>query len=147
MKVFVKKLRPNAEIPARKHSDDYCYDVKAAAVEWKNDAYVYYTGLAFEIERPVNYKGNLCLEIRCRSSISDTGLVMSNGVGTIDEGYRGEVTGIFYHINRNLQPYVTGDRFAQICLSNGDEIEFVEVDKFYSQGTRGTEGNGSTGRK
>lgn len=142
----MKKLRANAELPERKHSDDYCYDVKAAAVEWKKDAYVYYTGLAFEIERPLGYMGNLCLELRSRSSISDTGLIMSCGIGTIDEGYRGEVTGIFYHINRNYQPYVAGERFAQLCLSNGEPIEWVEVEELPTIGTRGVNGNGSTGK-
>lgn len=152
MKVYVKKLREDAELPRQKYADDYCYDVKAADVSYYCNTYTYYTGLAFEIRRPWYYrmfgwlfKNKICLELRSRSSIWETGLAMSNGLGTIDEGYRGESKGVFYHVNPCGKPYKKGERFAQLCLSNGKPIEWVLVDRLPSEGTRGEKGYGSTG--
>lgn len=146
MRVFVKKMRENAVIPYRTHEDDYCYDVTVAAMKWEDGCYHYWTGLAFMIERPEGFTDNIGLEFRSRSSICDTGLILTNGIGTIDEGFRGDVKGVFYHIVTTKQPYKIGDRFGQINLTNGEPIEFVEVDEFPNQGSRGIEGYGSTGK-
>ena len=72
-------------------------------------------------------------------------MVLSNCYGTIDEGYRGEVSAVFYHINTNLPRYRVGDRIGQINLGFTQPMEFEVVDNL-APTDRGANGYGSTGR-
>ena len=103
MKVKVKRLNELAELPKKAHESDFCYDVVAVSEEevapnvWK-----YGLGLAFQVERDNQNPIDICIDFRPRSSVWKTGMVLSNSLGTIDEGYVGEVSAVFYHINTNL---------------------------------------------
>lgn len=148
MKVKIKKLNPNAVIPFKKHKEDFCYDVVATSKEKiAPRTYKYGLGFALQIERDIDYKdGNLILDIdlRPRSSIYKTGMILSNCTGTIDEIYIGEVSAVFYHVIEELQEYNVGDRIGQIKLGFTSPIEFEEVDTL-SETERGEGGYGSTG--
>ena len=148
MRVIVEKLVNNAQIPKKAHQSDFCYDVYATSVEevepgiWK-----YGIGLAFQIDdiRPDLRNINLSIDLRPRSSVWKTGLVLCNSVGTIDELYRGEVCAYFYEVISGKEKYKIGDRIGQIKLGFTLPIEFKDgyVDK---DTERGASGFGSTGK-
>ena len=80
-----------------------------------------------------------------RSSIYRKDLFLTNAVGVIDAGYRGEVTAKFKSTSQRLPTsYNVGDRVAQLIVIPIPEIEFVEADKL-SDTVRGAGGYGSTG--
>ena len=138
-KVRIKLLDPEAKIPIRFNETDACYDVYATSVKYiGHNRYEY--GLGFSLELPPNTQ----LDMRPRSSIYKTGLVLSNSVGTGDEDYRGEYKAIFYHLVPTLPPYSVGDRILQIQLRSREDIEFVTVDEVGNT-ARGGGGFGSTG--
>lgn len=146
--VKVKILNDNAKVPTKAHSSDFCYDCIAVSEEeiapntWK-----YGLGLAFEIDRKsCHYVDNdldLSIDARPRSSIWKTGMVLSNCTGTVDEGYRGEVCAIFYHVFPDRPRYKVGDKIVQIKLGDAEHIVFEEVDELSST-ERGSGGFGST---
>ena len=154
MKVKVKKLHPDAVIPSYAKPGDAGMDL--VAVSRNIDEYgnlVYGTGLAFEI--PEGYVGL----VFPRSSISKKGLQLTNSVGVIDSGYRGEVTakfkGSFTAFRKDLNGegayalckgniYDVGERIAQMIIIPYPQIEFEEVDEL-SETERGCGSYGSTG--
>ena len=140
--VKVKKLNPAAEMPKQSHKWDAGWDLTAVRVEriGKNRVKVY-SGIAVEI--PEGYQG----ELRARSSIhkKDGEVILSNCVGTIDAGYRGEVMAVFYCSDLCKLPFAVGERFAQLVIMPVPDVVFLEVDTL-SESDRGTGGYGSTGR-
>ena len=81
-----------------------------------------------------------------RSSMgSRTPLRLSNSVGIIDAGYRGNLCA--YVDNIKTFPYTVnrGDRLVQICSPNLEPISFSIVNQL-SESQRGVGGFGSTGR-
>lgn len=174
MKVKVKKINDKAVLPYKKYDEDFCYDVVATSCEEvEPNIYKYGLGLAFQIERgleeievytrfvrddecEVGYIAprkmdlmrsplNLSIDLRPRSSVWQTGMVLSNCEGTIDESYTGEVSAVFYHIMPNMPKYEVGDRIGQIKIGVTFPIEFVEVEEL-DKTARGDGGYGSTGR-
>lgn len=147
MKINIKKLHPAAVIPAKAHGGDFCYDVTATSrEEIAPNVYRYGLGFAVEIVKPWEYRHtSLSLDFRPRSSVWKTGLVLSNCVGTIDEGYRGEICAVFYHVVKELPPYEVGDRIGQIKIGVTTPAEFAEVEEL-NDTERGGNGYGSTGR-
>jgi dUTP pyrophosphatase len=161
MNVRIKLLNDKAVVPAKKYGSDFCYDVTATSCEEiAPDVYKYGTGLAFQIvrgqepleganpEKWLNFqKSNIRLSIdaRPRSSVWKTGLVLSNCEGTIDEDYRGEVSFVFYHVNKSLPIYKVGDRIGQIKLGLTLPIDFDLV-CFLDDTERGDGAYGSTGK-
>ena len=139
MKVNFKKLNTNAVIPEYAKPGDAGMDLVATSADV--DQYgniVYGTGLAVEI--PQNYVGL----IYPRSSNSKTDLYLTNHVGVIDSGYRGEVMFKFRPIQKNPKLYSIGDRIGQLVIMPYPTIEPVEVEEL-SETERGTGGFGSTG--
>lgn len=150
MKVKIKKLHPNAVIPFKKHKEDFCLDcVAVSCEEVAPNIYKYGLGFAIEIDRASDEAliedTLLSIDIRSRSSVWKTGMVLSNGSGTVDESYRGEVSAVFYHIMPNMPKYEIGDRICQLKIGCSIVIEFEETETL-SETERGAGGYGSTGR-
>ena len=148
MKVNVKKLAENAVIPTYSKHGDAGMDLTATSKSYDDDGNVCYgTSLAFEI--PNGFVGFLFP----RSSNAKKDLILSNSVGVIDSGYRGEVMFKFkpsdyFAINRNDvfgdgEIYKIGDRIGQIIIMPIPHIEFNLVDEL-STTDRGVGGFGST---
>lgn len=95
LKVKIKKLHPNAVIPTYAKPGDMGMDITAISIEYdeKIDCYVYHTGLAFEV--PEGYG----MFIFPRSSNRKTNSYLTNSVGVLDSGYRGELLLCFKHRN------------------------------------------------
>ena len=79
-----------------------------------------------------------------RSSISKTPLRMSNSIGLIDGGYRGEIIAMVDNIKQTDYSVSSGDRLFQLVAMDGSPISFELVSEL-SDTTRGTGGFGSTG--
>ena len=156
LKVKIKKLHPQSVIPFYSKNGDAGMDLVAISKEYDGDGNtVYGTGIAFEI--PKGYVGLLFP----RSSNAKTDLRLTNSVGVLDSGYRGEV--MFKYRNDNFSnmsdnykvhlfngniaftnEYNVGDRIGQILILPYPEINFLEVDEL-SETERGEGGYGSTG--
>ena len=137
--VKIKLLHPDAQLPIRFNETDACYDVYAVSKNYiGHNRYEY--GLGFSLELPTNTQ----LDIRSRSSIYKTGLILSNSIGTGDEDYRGEYKAIFYHVNTDLPEYNVGDRILQIQLRSREDVNFV-VSNELNVTNRADGGHGSTG--
>ena len=80
-----------------------------------------------------------------RSSIVKTPLRMSNSVGIIDAGYRGEIIACVDNIKNEPYTITQGDRLFQICAGNLEPIVFKLVEEL-SNTQRGSGGFGSTGQ-
>lgn len=147
MKVKIKKLYKDSILPTKAHATDAGFDLYAHNVMRDNQAnLVYTTGVAMEI--PQGYVGL----IFPRSSISRKDLILTNCVGVIDSGYRGEISFKFKRVNFVEQQdgllendYLKGERIGQIIIMPYPEIEFVEVDEL-SDSERGVGGYGSSGK-
>lgn len=141
MKVRIKKLIDSAVLPSKAHADDAGFDLVAISVEEdrKRNIVSYGTGLAFEI--PKGYVGL----IFPRSSVYKHQISLSNCVGVIDSGYRGEVSFKFRIEQPHISRYTVGDRIGQLIIMPYPEIEFEEVEDL-SETERGTGGYGSSGR-
>jgi len=100
------------------------------------------TGLACAI--PEGWEG----QIRCRSSLGKKGMILPNGVGTIDADYRGELKVLATWIGSGDEFHVEkGERIAQLLFAPVPLVHIAEVD--YEQLTsteRGEGGFGSSGQ-
>lgn len=141
MNIKIKKLVEEAIIPSYAKPGDACMDLTAISkkiVDEGTYGYIEYGfGLAFEI--PENH----VMFIFPRSSISNTGLILSNAVGVVDSGYRGEVRARFKWIPETRQ-YDVGDRVAQFLVLERSPMIMEVVDEL-SETVRGNGGFGSTG--
>ena len=166
MRVKIKRITTTAILPTKAHSTDAGYDLYAdSRTDDSNGKTVYGTGVAIEI--PQGYVGL----VFPRSSIAKKDLLLSNAVGVIDSGYRGEIMTKFKptHITANplklwwqifaikrqtvsletihihREEYALGERIAQLIIMPYPEVEFEEVDEL-SDSDRGKNGYGSTGK-
>lgn len=136
IKIKIKKLKKEAIIPKYALNGDAGMDV-VAITKNETEKYVEYgTGLAFEI--PKNY---VCL-IFPRSSICNKDLVLSNCVGVLDSGYRGELRLRFKKFGH--EAYNVGDKVGQIVIFPFPKIVFEETNTLSST-QRNENGFGSTG--
>ena len=141
MKIKVKRLNELAMLPTKAHATDAGFDLYATSKTYDNDGNVVYgCGLAFEI--PEGYMGL----IFPRSSNAKKSLLLSNSVGVIDAGYRGEVTAKFKRLYPISQgEYAIGERFAQLIVMPIPAVELEEAEEL-SESERGVGGYGSSGK-
>lgn len=140
MKVKIKKLHPNAVKPKYAKENDAGMDLVATEIINETLSQITYgTGLAMEIP-----DGMVGL-IFPRSSIRNMGLELSNSVGVVDAGYRGEIQATFNKNGVTDEFYKVGDRIMQIVIVPHPLVQFVEVDEL-TESSRGAGGFGSTGK-
>jgi dUTP pyrophosphatase len=73
------------------------------------------------------------------------GVTVVNAPGTVDAGYRGEVSVLLVNLDpRSAVDLSRGDRIAQLVVQRVDRARFVEVDRLPGS-ARGDGGYGSTG--
>ena len=80
-----------------------------------------------------------------RSSISKTPLRMSNSIGLIDGGYRGEIMAMCDNIKTESYMAEKGQRLFQLVATDSSPIHYELVEELQMT-TRGTGGFGSTGK-
>ena len=87
-------------------------------------------------------------QIRCRSSLGKKGMIMPNGLGTIDSDYRGELKVLATWIGEGDSFTVAaGERIAQLLFAPVPLVTLVEttMDNL-DQTERGSGGFGSSGK-
>lgn len=121
MKIRFKRLTATAVAPTRAHESACGFDLTATSVkkdEYGN--YVYGTGIAVEI--PEGF-GGFCFQ---RSSVCKKTIILTNCVGVIDSGYRGEILFKFKPLTSNFEVYKVGERIGQLVILELPKVEFEE---------------------
>lgn len=147
-------------LPAYQTEGAACCDLHIKSIEIKGHRMICHTGL--HVALPEGYE----MEIRPRSNLTKTKLIIANSPGTVDADYRGEIlvifeaiddTNLFPYYNNYINnavtseshfPYGIGDRCAQLLIRRYEEIAWQEVDALEELGEtkRGHGGHGSTGK-
>lgn len=140
MKVKLKKLNENVKLPVYAKTGDAGLDIKATRIESENNYSITY-GTDLCIEIPFGYVGL----IFPRSSIRNYDLVLSNCVGVVDSGYRGEIMATFKKTKLDGMYYDVDDKIMQIIILPYPSIEFEFTDEL-SETERGKGGFGHTGK-
>jgi dUTP pyrophosphatase len=144
--VKIKKLHDNAVIPTYAKPGDAGMDLVATSII-SNTTFDITYGLGVALEIPEGFVGL----IFPRSSIRKTDLSLTNCVGVVDSGYRGELQATFKKvygkndIRIDEMDYKVGDRVAQIMIIPYPRVNFVESTNL-SETDRGVGGFGSTGK-
>ena len=137
----IRRLRPDATLPARAYSGDAGVDLAACErVELgPGERATVPTGLAVAI--PEGHAGF----VQPRSGLAArNGLTIVNTPGLVDSGYRGELQVILLNTDRE-QTFVVepGMRIAQLVVVPVAEVELEEVDELPAS-ERGVRGFGSS---
>ncbi|HEI0612396.1 TPA: dUTP diphosphatase [Escherichia coli] len=137
----IKRLTPDAVIPAYASSGAACFDLVATS---DGDvppgcANVFDTGLAFEIPT-----GHVMMVYSRSGHGFKQGIRLSNGTGVIDSDYRGEVKVKLHNDSSSAFRVNKGDRIAQAMIVELPTVKFMELNSLSST-ERGTGGFGSTG--
>lgn len=172
MEVNIKLLNEQAKMPAYAHATDAGMDLTATSFEFDKETgcFIYGTGISMEIP-----EGHVGL-IFPRSSVYKTEYTMTNCVGVIDSGYRGEIKVIFrsthfiatfHHLWHRILFFLTGKdqksaEVYRLFINNGTnykvgdriaQIIIVPYPKInfvqvdnLSSTDRGEGGHGSTGK-
>lgn len=73
------------------------------------------------------------------------GITLVNAPGTVDAGYRGEISCILINHDRSESiSFKKGDRIAQLVIQKVEHADFIELSELPGSG-RGSGGFGSTG--
>jgi dUTP pyrophosphatase len=144
MVVKFKKLHPNAVTPKYSKDGDAGMDLTITSIISETTTDVTY-GFGVALEIPKGFVGL----VFPRSSVRKYDLSLTNCVGVIDSGYRGEIQATFKKTNwlkgNESEKYEVGDRGAQIMIIAYPQIDFVETDNL-NETERGDGGFGSTGK-
>jgi len=141
MKLRIRRLNPDAIIPAYAHPGDAGLDLHACedvALD-PGVACLVPTGVAIELPEATE------AQVRPRSGLAlKHSVTVLNTPGTIDEGYRGEVGVVLINHGPSTFQVTRGMRIAQLVVQKRWTVEVVEVDGL-TDTTRGAGGFGSTG--
>lgn len=163
MTIKIKKLVPEAVTPEYAKHGDAGLDLVATSLRMDEYGNAHY-GTGISIELPEGYMGL----IFPRSSIAKKNQMLTNHVGVVDSGYRGEITFKFKPTELYLDNYISGtlvekvkdnqsevvgetmyaigDKIGQIIIIPYPKIELLEVNEL-SESERGTGSYGSSDNK
>ena len=159
-RVLCWRENKNIPLPAYQTDGAACCDLHVCSIEIKGHRLICHTGL--HVALPEGYE----MEIRPRSGLTKTKLIIANSPGTVDADYRGEIlvifeaidgTNLFPYYNNYINnkvtsplhfPYGIGERCAQLLIRRYEKIEWQEVETLDDLGItkRGHGGHGSTGK-
>lgn len=141
MLLKIKKVSPDAKLPAFAHSDDAGMDL--------------YSNENLEIQplKKVNVKTGIIMEIPdgYAGLIWDKGGTANKSIhtlaGVIDAGYRGEVIVLLFNLSNQLYKIKKGQKIAQMLIQKiaRPEIKEVSNDNEIQNSSRGDGKFGSTG--
>ena len=138
------KLDPEARLPTQGSAEAAGWDLYALeeTTVVRHKSSLIRTGLATAI--PSGWEG----QIRCRSSLGKKGMIMPNGLGTIDADYRGELMVLATWIGEGDSFVVAkGERVAQMLFAPVPKVTIVETSvEELGTTSRGEGGFGSTGQ-
>jgi len=139
--IKIEKMREDGFIPEKAHETDSGYDCRIP------DDLQLYAGelkvvdLGFKIQLP---KGWEC-QMRSRSGIASRySVLFALGIGTIDNGYRGEIKIPLINTGNSIVKFPRGTKISQMVFKKIDRVRIKE-DKVDTNTDRGEGGFGSTG--
>jgi dUTP pyrophosphatase len=144
VEIGMAKLEPDAITPTQGSAHAAGWDLYALeeTIVKKYQSSMIRTGIAVAI--PNGWEG----QIRCRSSLGKKGMIMPNGIGTIDSDYRGELMVLATWIGQGEEFLISkGERVAQLLFAQVPTVRFVEME--YNElgiTDRGVGGFGSSGK-
>ena len=151
MKLFIKPLDDNVKMMYKNHTsynegdsgldlffiDNYVVEPHSTLmVDLRIQCEAFYDN---ENDKNVSYY------LYPRSSISKTPLRMSNSIGLIDGGYRGEIMAMCDNIKAEPYKAEKGQRLFQLVSTDSSPIHYELVEELQMT-TRGIGGFGSTGK-
>ena len=144
VKVLVKKLNPNVQLPAYKTSGASGMDLMAFINQpikiAPKSSCIIPTGLS------IAFSEDYEIQIRPRSGLAaKNNITVLNTPGTIDSDYRGEIKIILF--NHGNQEFIinNNDRVAQMIFTPVIKMNLEETDNL-PDSIRGKDGFGSTGK-
>ena len=142
MKVKIKKLSPDAVIPAYATANSAgcdLYSIETKVLRPGARA-LFKTGIAIELEP--GYEA----QVRPRSGLAlKKGITVLNTPGTIDADYRGEVGVILVNLSNTPFTIEPGERVAQMVIAKYEQAALEEVEVL-DETERGAGGYGHSGR-
>jgi len=142
VEVLVSTTEPDVPLPSYSHAGDAGADIttRVDVVLAPGERATVPTGL--KIALPAGYVAL----VHPRSGLaSRTGLTIVNAPGTVDAGYRGEISVALLNTDSAQEIRLAkGDRIAQLVIQRVEEARFVEVENLPGS-HRGEGGFGSTG--
>jgi dUTP pyrophosphatase len=142
LEVQLKMLDPDLEAPSYAHPGDAGADLRARedVVLQPGERRLVPTGVAIALPH-----GFVAL-IHPRSGLATKhGLTIVNAPGTVDAGYRGEISVTLLNTDASQAIELRrGDRIAQMVIQRVEHAQFIPVNEL-SDSVRGTGGFGSTG--
>ncbi len=144
VKVLIKKLKPDVELPSYKTSGASGMDLMAflehPIILAPNSSCLVPTGLS------VAFLDDYEIQIRPRSGLAaKSSITVLNTPGTIDSDYRGEIKIILFNHGNKEFIINNKDRIAQMVLTSVIKIKLEET-KDLPDTIRGKDGFGSTGK-
>lgn len=143
MNIPITKLRPSAILPEYQTEHAAGMDLHAANDEpivlKPGERTAVPTGIAIAV--PEGYEA----QVRCRSGLAAKyGIALTNGIGTIDADYRGEVGVLIINLGHEDFVVEPGMRIAQMVVAKYERAQWSETKELDETG-RGAGGFGSTG--
>ena len=129
--------------PQKAHEDDVGFDLRSRIrtalfeKDWKAIPCGIFLAIQDGYEAQIRPRSGLALE---------HGITVLNAPGTIDPGYRGEVSVILINHGREKFMVERGMRIAQMVIQKQASVMLVKTD-ILPESDRGTGGFGSTGEK
>ena len=144
VKVLIKKLSPEVQLPSYKTSGasgmDLMAFIKSSVIIKPKTSSLIPTGLS------IAFSEDYQVQIRPRSGLAaKNNISVLNTPGTIDSDYRGEIKVIIYNHGNNDFVINNGDRIAQMILMPVVKMELEETNNL-PETIRGKSGFGSTGK-
>jgi dUTP pyrophosphatase len=151
--IKTKIVAEDGFIPQYKTEDAACCDLRAFLPEGDIVLEVGETrriGCGFKIQMQEGYEA----QIRSRSGhaskgimvVDEDGIVVTNGVGTIDSGFRDQLSVVLTNLSKDKFKISHKDRIAQMAIKPVYYFDFEQVDEL-DPSERGEGGWGSTGVK
>lgn len=141
MNIRIKKLHPDAHLPAYAHGpkEDAGLDLRAVERMVLQPGVAQAVPIGLAIELPPGYEA----QVRPRSGLALKHSLTVN-FGTIDPGYRGEIRVVMFNLGREDYTVEKGDRIAQLVIGRYEGIQWEEGE--LGDSARGAGGFGSSGR-
>ena len=138
----VERMNPSAYLPIKGTLASSGFDIRSPYDFEIRPAEQRMIPMQFKMKIDPGYE----VQIRSRSSIPyKYNCMIPNGIGTVDEDYRGEFKVILFNYGRDIMSFKRGDKIAQIVIKKTENVELI-AGKVPVDTERGAGGIGSTGR-
>ena len=134
---------PKAVSPSKNFASDEGYDLWLISI----DKQINSSTIRFETGIRVQPELGYHIEILPRSSLSNSGWMLSNSVGLIDASYSGTLKVCLTKVCSDAQDITLPFKAVQMVLRKSNHFDVEEVEKFDRETIRGSGGFGSTDKK